>query len=154
MTEPTVLPILGVRHPQTSQLFSAFLGVPGAPSLCSYGRTLSDLVNENRGHHGNWKVCSEDEIDGVVDQISREVGAVGAAFFAHFATLEDLRARLASTAHDQVAAGHLAIAEQLSGHPDAALRALERFADATLGPLGISPQVTRFSEAFRQHFDL
>lgn len=157
MTTLGLLPSIGVRHAEISDLSAAFCGLP--PSrVCAFGRGLEDLLiaDDIKWPSLRWRPTSLEDIDLATDHLRDDVRTYGSAFVQPDATLADVIRGLEQQQHrDQPQSGSLAIGRALAGDMAGAMVALVEYAAPAhrIFP-SHSPQFRGFLRGFVDHFEV
>ncbi len=154
-----VNPVLGVAHPETSDLASRFLGLPPSPgaSVGLVGSTLAQLMfaNGNQTPYSRWVIPTADQVEPITDVLVNDLQTHGEPFLRSMPTLAAATARLQQEKRAQPQTGNLAIAYAVAGHLPEALTALTEYAtEARDQQPPLSTQTWRFVRSFTEHFGI
>ena len=129
-------PSVGVRHPETSQLYVKFRGLPPEPEVsfgvCSVGRGLADLLGRDGQRVApslRWRLSEESDVARVADLMVSDLLGDGLPFLRTLSSAVDVFLHLENDQFRyQALDGHLAIVAALLGRQGPALSALRSYA--------------------------
>ncbi|WP_433335005.1 hypothetical protein [Spirillospora sp. CA-294931] len=153
-----VLPLLGIRHSETSDLRGKFLG--RSPSSTKFTSTVGcDLLQftprDESTVNERWTAFSIGDADRVGENIVEDFQRLGIPFLSSFGSLGDIRRFLNGRNRSQNEEGTLAILAMLEGEREEALSALTRYAAFTQDQSPpLSTQSQGFIRSFVEHFEV
>ena len=152
------LPILGVRHPLTSQLYAEFCGRTPLPEtasgVCQVGCALADLVTPPG--FSRWEVREEGDVERVASVLYGDLMSIGMPFFEnHRTATKVLESLIGNQSRHHALNAHLAILSSLVGRQDVAIAALRSYVESARGQRGkAASQSWLFIESYVTYFGL
>jgi hypothetical protein len=155
-------PSVGARHPETSQLYVKFRGLPPEPEVsfgvCSFGQGLADLLGQDGQRVApsfRWRLSEESDVARVAELMVSDLLGPGLRFLSTLSSAADIFLRLENDQFRyQALNGHLAIVAALLGREGPALAALRSYA-AEAGQYDPARSLTwNFISSYVAHFGI